>query len=77
MGGDPSCICDGVGSLCAPCKVALAFRLRLDHPDTLSVGILKRRIRGLHGREAALLLEATKRMDFGRNGRYVDKRLPE
>lgn len=76
MGGDVDCVCDGIGSLCAPCKVTLAFRLRRDHPDTLSVSILKRRIRGLHGREAALLLEATKRMSFGRNGRYVEG-LPE
>lgn len=58
----PDCICDGVGPWCPVCLVAIAMYLRYEHPDTLSVGMLRRRIPGLRGREAAILLEASKRM---------------
>lgn len=74
MGGDPSCICDGVGSLCAVCVVALAVKMWRDHPDSLSPSMLRRRIRGLRGREASLLVEFSKRLEPPRNGRYVDQR---
>ena len=56
------CICDRKVPYCAVCMVALAYHLRLEHPDTLSVSILKRRIPRLSGREAAILVEATKRL---------------
>lgn len=56
------CTCDGIPPLCAPCLVTLAFVLRRDHPDSLSVSMLKRRIPRLGGREAAILLEASKRI---------------
>ena len=55
------CICDGKVPWCAPCVVSAAARMRRDHPDTLSVSMLKRRIPRLSGRVAAVLLEATKR----------------
>ena len=58
--GSPDCVCDGQVPWCAVCAVALAMFLRRDHPLTLSVALLKRRIPQLTGREAALLLEATK-----------------
>jgi hypothetical protein len=56
------CTCDGVPPLCAVCLVRLAFTMRRQHPDSLSVSMLKRRIPKLAGREAALLLEATRRL---------------
>ena len=56
------CTCDGVAPLCPPCVVTIAVVMRRDHPDSLSVSMLKRRIPRLGGREAAILLEATKRM---------------
>lgn len=54
------CICDGRGRTCAVCLVLSACSLRVDHPDSLSIGMLKRRIPGISGREAAILLEASK-----------------
>ena len=57
---DPNCICDRRLPLCAVCMVAIAAMLRREHPLTVSVAMLKRRIPGLLGREASLLLEATK-----------------
>lgn len=54
------CICDGQAPLCAACCLKTAIALRLDHPKTLSVAMLKRRVPGITGREAALLLEASK-----------------
>lgn len=72
MEAGPSCICDGVGSLCAACIVAYAVQMWRDHPDSLSPSMLKRRIRGLRGREAALLVEFTKRLRPVR--RYDDQR---
>lgn len=56
------CTCDGVAPLCASCVVQMAFSLATHHPDTLSISMLKRRIPMLTGREAALLLEATRRL---------------
>lgn len=58
----PECTCDGVTPFCPPCTVAIAMSLRRDHPDSLSVSMLKRRIPRLGGREAAILLEATRRL---------------
>jgi hypothetical protein len=50
--------------------------MRLQHPESLSPAMLKRRMgTSVTGREAALLVEATKRMPMPRNGnglRYVD-----
>lgn len=56
------CICDGVPPLCPSCVVRFAFELARLHPDSLSISMLKRRIPMLTGREAALLLEATRRV---------------
>jgi len=47
---------------CPPCVVRAAIQLRLEHPDTVSVSMLKRRIPGITGHEAALLVEATLRV---------------
>jgi len=60
------CICDGKVPFCAVCLVGIAVSLRVQHPDSLSVGLLKRRIPRLSGREAAILVEATKRLRLGR-----------
>ena len=56
------CTCDGLAPYCPPCLVTIAFSLRRDHPDSLSVSMLKRRIPRLGGREAAILLEASRRI---------------
>lgn len=56
------CTCDGVAPFCPPCLISLAIALRRAHPDTLSIAMLKRRIARLGGREAAILLEATRRV---------------
>lgn len=71
MEGGLDCLCDGVGSLCAACIVAYAVKMWRDHPDSLTPSMLKRRIRGLRGREAALLVEFSKRLRPVR--RYVDQ----
>lgn len=54
------CICDGKGHLCAVCLLKTACALRVEHPATLSVAMLKRRIPTVTGREAAILIEASK-----------------
>lgn len=54
------CICDGHFPLCAVCLLKTACALRLQHPATLSVAMLKRRVGDITGREAAILLEASK-----------------
>ncbi|KKN46050.1 hypothetical protein LCGC14_0676690 [marine sediment metagenome] len=69
----PDCICDGKAPWCSVCLVSVAFRMRNEHPDTLSVSMLKRRIPRLTGREAAILLEATQRLPARRNGGYVTR----
>lgn len=56
------CRCDGIPPLCACCLVTLAFQLARLHPGSLSMAILKRRIPRLTGREADILLEATRRL---------------
>lgn len=61
-GTRPDCFCDGKMPHCPPCVVALAIHMRLDHPDTLSVSMLRRRLPDITGHEAALLVEATKRV---------------
>lgn len=58
------CVCDGKVPYCPPCLFRYAIGLRIAHPDSLSVGLLKRRIPRLTGREAAILLEATRRITF-------------
>jgi len=40
--------------------VSAAIMLRHDHPSSLSVALLKRRIPGITGHEAALLCEMSK-----------------
>jgi len=62
----PDCICDGKVPFCAVCLVAIACVLRVQHPDSLSIGLLKRRIPRLSGREAAILVEATRRLPLRR-----------
>lgn len=54
------CTCDGRYPYCAPCVLAHAITMRIAHPATLSVGMLKRRLPQLTGREAAIVLEASK-----------------
>lgn len=54
------CYCDGKYPLCAVCLIKTACALRLQHPQTLSIAMLKRRIGDVTGREAAILLEASK-----------------
>ncbi len=58
------CICDGRSPACAVCLAAYAIVMRRNHPTTLSVAMLRRRAPELTGREAALLLEATKYLDI-------------
>ena len=75
---NPDCICDGRAPWCASCVVAVAFQMRIEHRDTLSPSMLKRRMgRSITGREAALLVEATKGIRLPPNGngsRYVESR---
>lgn len=83
------CFCDGAVPWCPPCVVSAATVLRHEHLETLSVSMLKRRIPNITGHEAALLVEATKRMltdsvshKARRNGRrdgrrYVEESVPE
>ena len=47
---------------CPMCVVGAAMQMRGEHPDTLSVSMLQRRIPKLDGYTAAILIEATKRM---------------
>jgi hypothetical protein len=56
------CVCDGIPPLCPVCLVRMAVVMRRQHPDTLSVSMLRRRIPRLSGREAAILAEATRRL---------------
>ena len=53
------CTCHN-SDLCVPCVVATATMLRHEHPDTLSVSLLRRRVHGISGYEAALLVEMSK-----------------
>jgi hypothetical protein len=55
------CECGGVPSLCPPCLVRFAATWRRAHPFTLSVAMVKRRLPGIGDREAALLVEVSKR----------------
>lgn len=79
--GSLDCYCaDGTTPWCPPCTVAAAIMLRHDHPDSLSVALLKRRIPGITGHEAALLCEMSKHALRGspahaanRERRYVDR----
>ena len=66
----PDCTCDGLAPWCAVCLVGVAFLMRHEHWDSLSPAMLRRRIPKLRGREAAILVEATKRI-ARRNGRSV------
>lgn len=69
----PECTCDGTAPWCPPCLVGAAIQMWLEHLNTLSVPMLKRRIPKLRGREAALLLEFTKHLPTRRNGKgYVE-----
>ncbi len=66
------CYCGPNDGWCPICVVAVATRMRHDHPETLSVSMLKRRIPGITGREAIYLVEATKGLlNPSRNGGYV------
>jgi hypothetical protein len=59
-----NCTCDGRGPACPCCLAAYAIVMRRNHPDTLSVGMLRRRSPELTGREAAILIETTKYLDI-------------
>lgn len=56
------CICAGERTFCAPCTIALAIAMKREHPDSLSVAMLKRRLPGISGREAAVLIEVTRHL---------------
>lgn len=56
----PDCTCDGKAPWCPTCVLGVVVLMWSEHPESLSVGMLKRRIPRLSGREAALLLEATR-----------------
>ena len=56
----PDCFCDGKVPWCPACVVAIVVQMRRDHPDTLSISMLKRRIPRITGHEAALLVEASR-----------------
>ena len=60
--------------------VAAAITLRREHPESLSVSLLRRRIPSITGHEAALLCEMSKLALIGspaheanRNSRYVER----
>ena len=68
------CYCGPAGDQCPVCVVAMAVRMRHDHPDTLSVSMLKRRLRGITGREAVYLVEMSKALNgASHNGDYVER----
>ncbi len=72
MPGVLDCICaKGQEPWCHVCTVATAMQMRAEHPDTLSVSMLQRRIPKLDGYVAAVLVEATKRIGTRPNGVYV------
>ncbi len=53
------CICIGTdGPRCHVCLCAIVVGLRVAHPDSLSVGMVRQKLPELTGREIALLLEA-------------------
>jgi len=56
------CQCDGIPPLCPVCLVRMATQMRYAHPESLSIAMLRRRIPALTGREAAILVEASKRL---------------
>lgn len=56
------CTCDGKVPWCAVCLIHAAFTLKAIHPDSLSIGMLKRHIPRVTGREASILLEAARRV---------------
>ena len=72
----PDCVCDGVAPWCATCVVTVAMGLRLEHGETVSVSMLKRRIPLLTGRQASLVLEATKLAAELRPGTWPATPLP-
>ena len=56
------CQCSGTRSWCPGCLISMAIGMRREHPTSLSVAMLKRRLTGISGREAALLLEISRRV---------------
>ena len=56
------CFCrePGVSPRCPPCVVAATAMMRHDHPDTLSISMLRRRLSDITPHEAALLVEASR-----------------
>ncbi len=66
------CICaKGQKPYCPVCVVAIAVALRYEHPDSLSPSMIRRRVPGLDGYVAAVLVEFTKRIGTRPNGVYV------
>ena len=72
MSNPPDCYCGPDKSWCPICVVAVAFRMRHEHPDSLSVNMMKRRIPGITGREAMYLMLATEAIPSV-NGGYVTR----
>lgn len=58
----PDCICDGIAPWCSVCVVQAAAQMRREHPESLTVSMLRRRIPApsLTGREASYLVEMSK-----------------
>ena len=65
------CYCGPDQGWCPICVVAVAIKMRTDHPQSLSVSMLKRRIPGITGREAVYLVEMSKGLLT--NGGYVER----
>lgn len=59
-----NCTCDGRAPTCLACHAAHAVAMRVEHPDSLSVSMLRRRNPELSRREAALLVEITRYLDI-------------
>lgn len=77
----PDCTCPGQAPTCPACVAGIAIQMRYEHPDSLSVNMLKRRLPPhVSGFTAAVAIECTKALIKGsiahaanrRNGRYVD-----
>jgi len=58
----PDCTCDGKAPWCPVCLLKAATLLRIAHPEAVSIAMLRRHIPRLSGREASILLEATRRI---------------
>lgn len=55
------CECDGIPSLCPACLIRFAVTYERQRGQRLSIAMIRRRVPGLGHREAALLVEFSKR----------------